>query len=638
MIKSVLFRSLKLCAAIVLAAIVFSNYVSGQEITGPDASSSVEPVSVTAYSSKTDIAMGEEFEVAIRLSIDEGWHINSGSPMQDMMIPTEINVGEFPFYVERIKYPEGEMVSFAFSPDEKLSVYGGEVWINLSLKTGPEAEEGEFTLPLTVRSQACNDRYCLAPETQDLSFGLTIVSGGQVSEIRHKSIFEAHGFSSPQEPETGDHRLAGQRAAGFWDMLKNFNADIFIDSYGYILAYIAMYILGLGLTLTPCVYPIIPITIGYFGSQSQGSWGRQFLVAAIYGIGIAISYATVGTVAALSGSLMGAALQNVWILIALATLCAAMGLNAFGVYEIRMPAWLMGLAGGSARKGYLGAAVMGLTMGIASAPCLAAFIISLLAFIGQKGDPILGFSMFLVLGLGLATPFIFLGTFSGMVNRIPKSGVWMVYAKKLMGSLLFAAALYFLNTIIPFKYFSPLVLISLVAAGLYFGFFENSSARSIIFRGVRLLVGILFLGVAFWWGMPEGEGSSGPKIDWQPYSEQLMEQRGSGIPIVIDFYADWCIPCKELDKISFSDPRVIDISRDFLMLKSNLTRENSPEVKALISQFGIRGVPTIVLIGADGDEREELRIVQFEDANEVLSRLKRLNKISLEISDNPLVE
>jgi thiol:disulfide interchange protein DsbD len=615
--------------AVAFALAAFSIPVLGQEAARPDATSSVEPVSVEVYSSRSDVGAEEEFEVAVHLFIDSGWHINSSSPSQDMMIPTVVDIEESPFRIEKIRYPPGDLVAFAFSPDEKLSVYGGDVWINLHLKVDSEVQVGEYKVPLTVRSQACNDRYCLAPETQDLSFGLTVVSGDQISENRHESIFKAHGFSSSIEPEVEVQRLAGERETGFWAMLKNFNAANFVDKYGYILAYIAMYILGLGLTLTPCVYPIIPITIGYFGSQSHGSWGRQFLVAAIYGIGIAISYATVGTFAALSGSLMGAALQNVWILIALAALCVAMGLNAFGIYEIRLPGWMMGLAGGSARKGYLGAAVMGLTMGIASAPCLAAFIISLLAFIGQKGDPVLGFSMFLVLGLGLATPFIILGAFSGMVNKIPKSGVWMVYAKKLMGSLLFAAALYFLSTIIPFKYFSPLVLVCLVAAGLYFGFFEDSPARSYIFKGIRLIVGVLFLGIAFWWGMPEGEGSSGPEIDWKPYSEQLMRQRGSGVPIVIDFYADWCIPCKELDKISFSDPRVVDISRDFLMLKSNLTRENSPEVKALISKFGIRGVPTIVLIGPDGEERQELRIVQFEDAEEVLSRFKQIAEITM---------
>lgn len=624
MIKNILFRSWRSSIAVILALAVSAIVVSGQEIPEPDALSSMDPVTVKAYSSKISLLPGEEFEVAVHVSIDEGWHINSSAPLDEILIPTEIIVDDSPFSMKRVRYPEGELLSFAFSPDEKVSVYGGDVWINLILQADPEIEEGSYSLPLTIRSQACNDRYCLAPEIQDLSFMLNLGSAGQTEGVRHAAVFEAHGLANTPDVVSESHQLAGERETGFWAMLKNFNASDFVDRYGYILAYIAMYILGLGLTLTPCVYPIIPITIGYFGSQSHGSWSRQFFVAAVYGTGIAISYATVGTVAALSGSLMGAALQNIWILIALAALCVAMGLNAFGVYEIRMPGWLMGMAGGGARKGFLGAAVMGLTMGIASAPCLAAFIISLLAFIGQKGDPILGFTMFLVLGLGLATPFIFLGAFSGMVSRIPKSGVWMVYAKKLMGTLLFAAALYFLNTIIPFRYFSPLVLIGLVAAGLYFGFFENSPARSIAFKAVRVLIAAVFIGIAFWWGMPAGEDSAGPKIDWKPYSQQLLEGRDPGTPVVIDFYADWCIPCKELDKESFSDPRVIDISRDFLMLKSNLTRENSPEVKALISEFGIRGVPTIVFIDSEGEERKDLRIVQFEDAEEILSRLKQI--------------
>jgi thiol:disulfide interchange protein DsbD len=617
-------KSLKSRAALLAVLTALSPLAAGQEVTKPEANSYVDPVSVKVYASKIAMAPGEDFEAAIHLSIDEEWHINSAEPSQDMLIPTEVILGDSPFYIERTEYPAGKMLSFAFSPDDQLSVYGGDVWINLLLKSRPDIAKGEAAVPLRVRSQACNDRFCLAPETQDLSFSVIIDPAAPAEDTRHKSIFQAHGFPSPGASNGKEQRLAGERESGFWAGLKNFDAADFIESYGYILAYMAMYILGLGLTLTPCVYPIIPITIGYFGSQSQGSWGRQFLVSAIYGMGIAISYATVGTAAAFSGSLMGAALQNIWVLIVLAALCTAMGLNAFGVYEIRMPGWLMGLAGGGSRKGYVGAAVMGLTMGIASAPCLAAFIISLLAFIGQKGDPILGFSMFLVLGLGLATPFIILGAFSGMVSRIPKSGVWMVYAKKLMGTLLFAAALYFLNTVIPFRYFSPLVMIGLVGAGLYFGFFESSPARSVIFRGVRLLIAAIFLGIAFWWGMPKGEISSGPKIDWQSYSEQSMERRGSGIPIIIDFYADWCIPCKELDKKSFTDPRVIDISKRFLMLKSDLTRENAPEVKALVSQFGIRGVPTIVFIGPDGMERLDLRIVQYENADEVLARLHQI--------------
>jgi thiol:disulfide interchange protein DsbD len=454
-------------------------------------------------------------------------------------------------------------------------------------------------------------------------------------EIRHASLFEAQGIGGPAAlPETATREPGGLggsadvEASGFWAMLKDFDTTDFVSRYGYILAFIAMYILGLGLTLTPCVYPIIPITIGFFGMQSGGRWTRQLLAAGVFGAGIAISYAAVGTAAAFSGSLMGAALQNAWVLIALATLCAFMGLNAFGVFELRLPGWFMSLAGGGSRKGIIGAAVMGLTMGVASAPCLAAFIISLLAFVGQKGDPILGFSMFLMLGLGLATPFVALGTFSGMVHKIPRSGDWLVYAKRVMGSLLFAAALYFLHTLVPGSIFNSIVLVSLVAAGLYFGFFEKTPVKTIKFRAVRLVLAAIFLGVSLWWGMPSGQVAEGSKIGWQSYSETALNQaKESGRPVVIDFFADWCIPCKELDKFSFSDRDVVRLSKNFVMLKADLTRGNSPEAKSLLKRYDIKGVPTIVFIGPDGRERKDLRMVQFERADEVRARLEKLSPL-----------
>jgi thiol:disulfide interchange protein DsbD len=409
-------------------------------------------------------------------------------------------------------------------------------------------------------------------------------------------------------------------------MLKNFKADAFVGKHGYLLAFIAMYILGLGLTLTPCVYPIIPITIGYFGSQASGKMSRQFAMALVFGIGIAISYAIVGTIAALSGSLMGAALQSHWVLVALALLCVVMAFNAFGAFEIPLPGWLMNLAGSGSRKGIAGAALMGLTMGIAAAPCLAAFIVSLLAFVGQKGDPVLGFSMFFILGMGLASPFIALGTFSGLISKVPRSGAWMVYAKKVMGGLLFAAALYFLNPVLPKPLYHALVVIALVAAGLYFGFFEPTPAKTWKFRFVRYAFAVLFIGLAIWWDIPsEGSATQTTGVAWQKYSESAINQAiADKKPVVIDFYADWCIPCKELDKLSFSDPRVIEASRGMVMLKADLTSGSSLESQAMVKKYGIRGVPTVIFIRADGTEEPSLRINQFEKADPVFTRFKSL--------------
>ncbi len=614
-----------IASIVIIGLFSASNSVSAREDSaGPDAFSSEEPVSVAGFSSRLEIAPGEEFRVALKISIDDQWHVNSNSPTQDFLIPTAVTLDDNSGYkIVKFRYPQGDRKAFEFNPDEPLSVYGGSIWIDLLLASDSLAESGDLPLSVNLTTQACNDRYCLAPVTQILEFPIKIDPAFAGHEIRHPSVFEDAFFkdSKPPIPAAGADSKSSE---GFWGMIRNFDAAEFVGRFGYFLAFIAMYILGLGLTLTPCVYPIIPITIGYFGSQAGGHWGRQFLIAVVYGVGISISYATIGTVAAFSGALMGAALQSVWVLLALAILLIAMGFNAFGVYEIRLPTWLMGLAGGSGRKGVIGAAVMGLTMGIASAPCLAAFIISLLAFVGQKGDPVLGFSMFFVLGLGLATPFVLLGTFSGMVNNIPKSGAWMVYAKKLMGSLLFGAALYFLHTVIPVRIFHSIVMVCLTAAGLYFGYFENSLATSPVFKSMKISVGVIFIAVALWWGMPAEQGLPTDGVNWQPYSETALKQAiDSGRPVVIDFYADWCIPCKELDKYSFSDENVIGLSREFLMLKSDLTRGNDPGVKDLVEKFGIKGVPTILFIDKHGLELADIRVVQFEKADEISRRLQK---------------
>ncbi|RJP73800.1 MAG: DUF255 domain-containing protein [Candidatus Abyssobacteria bacterium SURF_17] len=416
---------------------------------------------------------------------------------------------------------------------------------------------------------------------------------------------------------------------GFWTMLAEFDPDAFLARYGYAAVFAAMYLLGLGLTLTPCVYPIIPITVGYFGTQSEGRWVHRLAMALVFGFGVAVSYAAAGTLAALSGSFFGAALQQPWFLVTLATLCVAMGLNAFGVYELRLPGWLTRLASAGPRVGAVGAAIMGLTMGIAAASCLAAFVVSLLAFVGQIGNPFLGFALFLMLGMGLATPFVALAMFSGLVSKIPRSGAWLVYAKKVMGTLLFGAALYFLRTVLPYQVFRPLVLLCLLAASLYFAFFERTPVTTKKFRIVRLSLGLVFFAVALWWSNPGKGETSGESISWAPYSDAALAQAAAvGQPAVVYFHAEWCGACKELDRLSFSDPRVVRASRDFIMLQADMTRTNSPEATSLAYSYGIWGFPTIVFLGPDGREIGDLRIVQFVPPEELLDRFRLLKRAS----------
>jgi thioredoxin:protein disulfide reductase len=621
---------------------------------GPEAKASSGPVALEAYVSHSKIAPGGEFYVLVKLIVDEGWHVNSNKPNDEFLIPTELTLGEgAPVRIKNVDYPSPKSVKFEFSPDAPLSVYDKEVWIKATITVNNDAKPGKIKFPVQATVQACDNRSCVAPVTHILLIPLEIDPAALAGNFRHRDLLKSMGMikndAAPVIP-TGSQELEVQPPVqsvstepveppanqSFWGMLKNFKADAFVGKHGYLLAFIAMYLLGLGLTLTPCVYPIIPITIGYFGTQSDGKMARQFFMALVFGVGIAISYAAVGTIAALSGSLMGAALQSKWILMALALLCVVMGFNAFGAFEIPLPGWLMNMAGSGSRKGVAGAALMGLTMGIAAAPCLAAFIVSLLAFVGQKGDPVLGFSMFFILGLGLATPFIALGTFSGLISKVPRSGAWMVYAKKIMGALLFAAAIYFLNPVLYKPLHHALVVIALVAAGLYFGFFEPTPAKTWKFRIVRYLFAILFIGGAIWWEMPEaGSTAQTQGIAWQKYSDSLLQKaQADNKPVVIDFFADWCIPCKELDKISFSDKRVVEASQGMITLKADLTSGSSPESQALITKYGIRGVPTVVFIKPDGTEESDLRINQFEKPDAVLTRFKKL-QLTIDASIKP---
>ena len=323
---------------------------------------------------------------------------------------------------------------------------------------------------------------------------------------------------------------------------------------------------------------MIAITVSYFGGQGgEQSPRRAFVSSLIYCLGIVLTYSTLGLIAALTGSLFGALLQSPVLLVAIALLLVALALSMFGLYELQPPQFLMQKATGlSSKAGYIGVFLFGAVIGVIAAPCLAPFVVALLAFVGQSGNPWLGWWLFFALALGLGLPYVVLGTFSGLLTRLPKSGTWMVWVKRVFGVALIAVAAWIT---------SPLWLDALTPA----------------------------------------EGG----IAFKPYSAAEVQQAAANRrPVMIDFSAEWCGPCRKMERTTFRDKRVMEQANRFVMLKADLTKEGTPEVEKLRKDFGIWGVPTLVFIGPDGREHTALRKVEYLTADELLDLLEKSKRIA----------
>ena len=582
------------------------------------AQNSNEIISARIISSVDKIKPGDSYQIAVEVQIKEPYHINAQKPSEDYLIPTTLNLksGEG-IAIGQYTYPDAEMKTFAFS-ESPLAVYEETIYIFTTISVSPDYTGTEIPLNGTIGYQACDDQTCQAPDELSFSEMLPVASPDEKITPINQDIFAsmptAAQISTENVEESGLSKILAQK--------------------GWFLTFALVFLGGLALNLTPCVYPLIPITISYFGGQAEGKRGSVVSHAIIYVLGMAITYSILGVIAALTGSLFGAALQNPIVLIFIALVLVILSLSMFDLYEIRVPAFLSNFAGG-AKKGYFGTFFMGLTVGIVAAPCIGPFVLTLLTFVGERGDVFLGFWLFFVLALGLGVPFLFLGIFSGSINKIPRSGAWMIWVRKIFGFILIAMAIYFLDPLIPntLLYHFSLAL-TMLLGGIYMAWIEPTTSTGKVFPVIRNLIGIIFFVIAVIFGtlgiqsyfennVQQMQALSGEKaadqIQWFNYSgEKLDEAVSTGKPVMIDFYADWCIPCKELEKFTFSDPDVVDISRQFIMLKVDLTKSNDARVKELKDLYQIKGVPTLVFIDAQGNELSKLRVVGFMEKEDFL--------------------
>ena len=569
--------------------------------------SSADAVSVDHRLSLERVVAGEDFKIAVILYIKDKWHINAHQPIQDYLIGTELKLDfQDHFFLADIVYPKPREYEFSFAGGEVLLVYEGTEYIFLTIRVSSRLEPGEYSLTGSLSVQACDDNTCLAPSTIEVGIPLEVISAGSEPVRINEDFFaDYEPGSRPEMDAAVRSRSAHEFAALF-------------DAGSGLWALAAIFLIGLALNLTPCVYPMLSVTVSVFGAQTDTRTRAVLAKAVIYVLGIATMYSILGVMAAFSGRLFGFWLQSPIVLALIGMLMLLLALSMFGLYNLQVPYWLTSRLGSGNFGGFLGTYISGMLVGVFAAPCIGPPIIALITFVGTRGDPLLGFWIFFMLSLGLGFPYLILGTFTGLIQKLPKSGDWMTWVKKVFGVVLLGLGFFYIGLAFFPAYVMHVIILTLLAGGVYLGFLERTGTRQFAFRAFKAVAGtaIVVAGIMVFFNLQK------EAVDWENYSRERLEYaRENNIPAIIDFYADWCIPCLELERNTFTDPRVIEATKPMIRLKVDMTHFDSPESQELRKKFEVIGVPTIIFLDQDGQEVRKARIVGFMNADNFLRNL-----------------
>jgi len=448
--------------------------------TQPGASgmgATLEKVDIESVVRYDTLQSGSEAQFAIIMDIKEGWHLNAHKPTLDYLIGVDLSMNPSDHaMVSDIQYPQPKRMKFSFAR-EALDVYEGKSAILVKLKTSERLSSGAYDISGDLTVQACSDKVCLPPSSVEVTFPLTL--GDQTVASERAGLFEE---LNNRQTATLSSGTEGNQIASM------FNQE------GFFWAFVSIFLIGLALNLTPCVYPMMSVTVSLFGGKESGntvSTASTFSKASVYVLGIVFMYSALGVMAAYTGELFGSWLQSPWVLAGIGGLILLLSLSMFGLYELQPPAWMMQKLGKTQQAGgYIGHFLSGLLVGIFAAPCIGPPIIALLAFVGAQGSPVFGFFAFFVMALGLGLPYLILGTFSGLLNKMPKSGVWMIWVKKVFGVVLVGVALFYLALAFAPGYSMHVVLATVIVGGIYLGFLERSCHQKIGFRWLKYTLGI----------------------------------------------------------------------------------------------------------------------------------------------------
>jgi thiol:disulfide interchange protein DsbD len=567
------------------------------------------------------VAAGGTATANIQLTILPTWHVNANPPAESYNIPTRIKLtGTNGLTPGRVHYPPGKQEKFSFE-DKPLLVYDGTVQVSVPISAAADAKSA--TLAGEVEYQSCNNEVCLAPVSVPFTVKVDVTPAGATSGTPTPDT--SHAGANPQAFSTFDVAPVNPTAAAapprtsgnaVRDRLESALAG---GGIGWLLA---LFVGGLLLNLTPCVFPMLGITVSIFGVRRKEPVPKIVATAVLYVLGICLTYTVLGVVAALTGGLFGAALQSPWVPVFLGGLLLLLSGGMFGAYEMNPPTWLMDRLGGAQATNLAGAFVAGLGVGIIAAPCVGPFVVAVLALIAQKADVGFGVSTMFTLSLGLGFPYLLLATFSNLLQTLPRSGDWMVWVKHGLGVLLVGFGLYYLCVGLAPDLVAWVPPVTLTLGGLWLGFIDKSAGTRGAFHRFAIIVG----SVALFSGVYEGSQlyrKQQHTLTFKPYDAAAVQASvAAGRPVLMDFSADWCLPCHEMELNTFTDPRVVASAKRFDRYKVDLTKYDSPEASALRKKYSVTGVPIVVFLGRGGSEVAEARVDGFLPPERFLQQLE----------------
>ncbi len=481
----------------------------------------------------------------------------------------------------------------------------------------------EFELKLSY--QGCSEQgLCYEPYTDTFKLSVDVDTLGSSSKKPQLKVTTPQASTELSETDMIADTI---KNASLWIVLLTF--------FGF----------GLLLSLTPCVFPMIPIISGVIISQGEGlSTKKAFMLSVVYVLAMAVAYTFAGILAGVFGANLQAALQNPWVIYSFAGVFVALAMSMFGFYELKLPDSLVAKVSSTGeRSGYIGVAIMGFLSALIVGPCVAAPLAGALVYIGQTGDALLGGMALFSMSIGMGMPLILVGVSAG--KFMPKPGAWMTLVNAFFGVLMIVVAIWMLEKVVDSSITMIMYAITGVGFAFFLGLFDHEKSHHHVKKTIAFLIFLYSLALLL--GAMAGSSSMlkplevfVPKGGGVVASSEALKRpvftkvtsiaeldalliQNEGKKIIVDFSAEWCTSCKEFEEITFADRGVIDKLNDFVLIKADVT-DNTKKEKELSKKYGVFGPPAILFFDENGEWMKSKTVVGYMEPKAFLAHLNKI--------------